>query len=47
MYTIHIYALEPYYFEQNILQLQNDSMEDSEVENHLEKIDFADFVKDA
>ena len=30
-------ALEPYYFELNILQLRNESIEDSEVVNRLEK----------
>jgi len=32
---------------QTCLKLQNDSSEDSEVDNSLEKIDFADLVKDA
>jgi len=32
---------------QTCLKLQNDSSEDSEVDNSLEKIDFANLVKDA
>ena len=43
-------ALDQYYFEPNMLQIPfNDRIEDSEVENSLEKkiIDFADLVKDA
>ena len=44
-------ALEPYYFEPNMLQSpKNDSTKDSEVsevDNRLEKIHFADLVKDA
>jgi len=41
-------ALEPYYFEPNMLQSpKNDSTKDSEVGNHLEKIHFGDLVKDA
>jgi len=40
-------ALEPYYFEPNMLQISNESIEDSEVDNRLEKIDFADLVNGA
>ena len=40
-------ALEPYYLSQTCFKLWNDSIEDSEVDNRLEKIDFADLVKDA
>ena len=40
-------TLEPYYFEPNILQFRNDGIEDIEVENRLEKLDFADLVKDS
>jgi len=32
---------------QTCSKLGDDSIEDSEVHNHLEKIDFADLVKDA
>jgi len=32
---------------QTCFKLRNDGIEDSEVDNHLEKIDFADLVKDA
>jgi len=32
---------------QTYSKLQNDSIEDSEVDNRLEKIEFADLVKDA
>ena len=32
---------------QTCSKLRNDSIEDSEVDNRLEKIDFADVVKDA
>ena len=41
-------ALESaYYFEPNMFQLRNDSIEDNEVDNHLEKLNFAGLVKDA
>ena len=40
-------ALEPYSFEPNKFKLWNNSIEDSEVGNRLEKIDSADLVKDA
>ena len=39
-------ALKPYYFEQTCSNAQNDSIEETEVDNHSEKIDFADHVKD-
>ena len=38
-------ALKPYYFGQTCSKLRNDSIEDSKVEDHLEKIEFADFLK--
>jgi len=41
-------ALEPNYFEPNMLQTPGDSIEDSEVDNRLgKKRDFAYLVKDA
>ena len=42
-------ALEPsiIILSQTCSKLRNDSIEDSEVENSLEKMDFADLVKDA
>jgi len=33
-------ALEPHYFSQTCSRLGNDSIEDSEVDNHLKKIHF-------
>lgn len=35
----------PYYFEQNELNLVNDASKDSELDNQLEKIHFADLMK--
>ena len=41
-------ALKPYYSEpNNAAKLRNDNIEDSEEDNHLEKIHFAGLVKDA
>ena len=39
-------ASEPYYFDPNMLQTPNDSIEDIEMNNRF-KIEFADLVKDA
>ena len=40
-------TLELYYFQSTCSKLRNESIEDSDVDNPCEKIDFADFVKDA
>ena len=40
-------AAEPYWFEPNMLQTRNESIGDIEGDNRLEKIYYADVVKDA
>ena len=39
-------AVEPYYLSETCSKLRNKRIEESEVDNRLEKIDFADLEKD-